>query len=103
MGTFPAVYCANKAISGNPGYPAICERSESKSQYVRLAEAGRTEFHCENGMVLARRPHFTESDGISRRLGTSDSGSRMISTTMQAGERVSRYEADRSVMENTDP
>ena len=65
MGTFPAVYCANKAISGNPGYPAICERSESKSQYVRLAEAGRTEFHCENGMVLARRPHFTESDGIS--------------------------------------
>lgn len=71
MGTFPAVYCANKAISGNPGYPAICERSESKSQYVRLAEdakhpkAGRTEFHCENGMVLARRPHFPESDGIS--------------------------------------
>jgi hypothetical protein len=48
MGTFPAVYCANKAISGNPGYPAFCERSESKSQYVRLAEdakhpeAGRT-------------------------------------------------------------
>ena len=41
--------------------------------------------------------------GSPRRLGTSDSGSRMISTTMQAGERVSRYEADRSVMENTDP
>lgn len=41
--------------------------------------------------------------GSPRRLGTSDSGSRMISSTMQAGERVSRYEADRSVMENTDP
>ena len=73
------------------------------NQKVNMSDWRRTEFHCENGMVLARRPHFTKSDGISRRPGTSDSGSRMISTPMQAGERVSRYEADRSVMENTDP
>lgn len=61
------------------------------------------EFHCENGMVPAGRPHFTESVGISPEAGNFGYGFHDDIHCYAGGKSVSRYEADRNVMENTDP
>jgi hypothetical protein len=54
-------------------------------------------------MVLAKRPHFTESDGISPEAWNFGFWFQDAIHYYAGGEHVSRYEADRSVMENTDP
>ena len=97
---FPA---RTKQFLVTPDTPLFVSAANQKVNMSDWQRQGGQNFIVRTAWFLQRDRTLRNQTGSPRRLGTSDSGSRMISTPMQAGERVSRYEADRSVMENTDP
>lgn len=99
----PQFAAQTKQFLVTPDTPLFVSAANQKVNMSDWQRQGGQNFIVRTAWFLQGDRTLRNQTGSPRRLGTSDSGSRMISTTMQAGERVSRYEADRSVMENTDP